>query len=454
LPTDFKNHNKKEYAHLLEDPNVRRWYNNLSKSSVIVADIYLRRLGTFCREAKLTPFQYAKYSMRKMEDIAQDYIDDFETRKNPKTGKDYAPGYIDSNLKAIKSWAEWNRKKFERRIKISNASKTPTLENERVPTQKELGRVLYAESTSLRTRVSIALMAFAGPRPEVQGDYLGLEGLRIKDLPELKLSGGKVEFTKIPTIVVVREELSKSRHQYFTFLCEEGCEILKQYLEKRLSEGEALTTETPIISSSKSQQKKISSVGIQDASPILRTTKVGNEIRTAMRAVELPWRPYVFRSYFDTNLMLAESKGLISHAYQQFWMGHIGDIEAKYTTRKHELPDEVVQDMRKSYQKVANHLLETPANQKGATSDEIKRMHQESLLSLAGYSKEQIDKMDLEEMSNEEIQRLAREKFFGITTNNGKRVAVLVPQVDDLLSKGYKAEHNLPDGRVVMLPPF
>jgi len=52
-----------------------------------------------------------------------------------------------------------------------------------------------------------------------------------------------------------------------------------------------------------------------------------------MRAVQLPWRPYVFRTYFDTALMLSESKGMISHAYQQFWMGHTGDIEAQLWAR-------------------------------------------------------------------------------------------------------------------------
>ncbi|MCL5066957.1 MAG: hypothetical protein M1368_01215 [Thaumarchaeota archaeon] len=62
--------------------------------------------------------------------------------------------------------------------------------------------------------------------------------------------------------------------------------------------------------------------------------------------------------------------------------------------------------------------------------------------------------MDLDGMSNEEVQRLARERFFGVATNNGRRIAVPEPQVDDFLSKGYKAEHNLPDGRVVMMPPF
>lgn len=38
-------------------------------------------------------------------------------------------------------------------------------------------------------------------------------------------------FNKIPTMVIVRSELSKAGHQYFTFLSEEGYEYLKDYLE-------------------------------------------------------------------------------------------------------------------------------------------------------------------------------------------------------------------------------
>jgi hypothetical protein len=80
-----------------------------------------------------------------------------------------------------------------------------------VPTIDELRKVLYALTTKLRTRVAIAIIAFAGCRPEVQGNYTGLDGLRIKDLPELEIGDKEVKFAKIPTLVVVREELSKIR---------------------------------------------------------------------------------------------------------------------------------------------------------------------------------------------------------------------------------------------------
>jgi integrase len=158
------------------DPNLRRWYFNNAKGSPIVADVYLRRLGAFCVRQKFTPAEYARLPKRRMEEIAFDYIQEMEQRTNPSSSNRYAPTYIASNLKAILSWARWNRKAFEIRIKIADSGKRPTLVNERVPTPDELRRVLYAPTTKLRTRVAIAIMAFAGCRPEVQGSYAGLDG--------------------------------------------------------------------------------------------------------------------------------------------------------------------------------------------------------------------------------------------------------------------------------------
>jgi len=45
-----------------------------------------------------------------------------------------------------------------------------------------------------------------------------------------------VEFEVIPTLVVVRRELSKASHQYLTFQGEEGCGYFKDYQETRMRE--------------------------------------------------------------------------------------------------------------------------------------------------------------------------------------------------------------------------
>jgi len=57
--------------------------------------------------------------------------------------------------------------------------------------------------------------------------------------------------------------------------------------------------------------------------------------------------------------MLAESKGLVLRDYRQFWMGHKGDIENRYTTNKCRLPESVIEDMREAYRRSQEYLQTT-----------------------------------------------------------------------------------------------
>jgi len=133
-----------------------------------------------------------------------------------------SPGYIENYLKAVRSWLEFNGIKLMRKIKIGNRNETPSIAEERVPTRSELRQILnYADE---RAKCSIALVAFAGLRLQVLGNMDGTDGLRIRDLPDLRVEGKDVLFAKVPAMVVVRPSLSKARHRYFTFLTSEGCE--------------------------------------------------------------------------------------------------------------------------------------------------------------------------------------------------------------------------------------
>ena len=196
----------------------------------------------------------------------------------------------------------------------------------------------------LRARCACALLAHSGLRIETLGNYEGTDGLRIKDFPEMKIENGEVIYEKVPTMIVVRRELSKGGHQYFTFLSEEGCEYLKDYLESRLKEGEKLMLNSPILTPKVTPK------------PFIRSTNIGDMIRAAIRKAGFKWRPYVLRAYFDTQLMLAESKGMVLRDYRQFWMGHKGDIENRYTTNKCRLPEGVIEDMREAYKRSQEYL--------------------------------------------------------------------------------------------------
>jgi integrase len=465
---DQRQEQKINHRELLNDPTIRRWYSNNKKGSRVRADVYLRSVSRFCFSyAKMHPSEFARLTVEEMENLATDFVDYMEGALNPKSGKKYAPGYIDSYVKSIRSWADWNKKTFLRNIKISNLTKTPTLENERVPTPDELRKVLYADTTPLRTRVSIAIMAFSGARPQVQGNHDGDDGIRIKDFPELQILGdesGKqkeVMFVKVPTIVMVKDELSKSRRKYMTFLGEEGCELVKQYLDLRIGHGEVLTPESGMIVTTTEQASKIKVAAVtiqrQDRAPFLVTITVSDEIREAMRSVGLPWRPYVFRSYFDTALNIAEGKLGLPHSYQQFWMGHVGDIEATYTTNKGKIPEDLVETMREWYRKAASNFLQTRASKEDVvTVEDAKAIGKETWFTSLGFTKEEIQKLDLLHKEGEELQSTLRQKLQGMLSENGKRQKVVAPdEVEKYVEDGWEYQATLPTGQcVVKLPDF
>ena len=319
---------------LLEDPDVKRWCDNIARGSVATAEIRLRRLGVYCERTGTTPRAFAQAGVddvRGVEDLLMDHVSFLEGRR-------HAPSYIEDILKTLRSWLSLNYVRLVRKIKIKNADIPVTLEDEVIPTRERIQDVL--DSAPARERVSISMMAFAGVRPQVLGSHHGEDGLRMRDIPDLQVDGNNVSIARTPARITVRPALSKAGHQYFTFLPEAGCRYLQGYLMERIAGGEKIEPDSPVITFVKGYRTKSGG----DTSH-LRTVTVTEGIRNAFGII-IKERPYVLRAYFDTQLLLAESKGRMTHAYRQFFMGHKGDIEAKYTTNKHRLADELVSDMR------------------------------------------------------------------------------------------------------------
>ena len=69
----------------------------------------------------------------------------------------------------------------------------------------------------------------------------------------------------------------------------------------------------------------------------------------------------MLRTYCDTNMIIAEFKGKISHPYLQFIMGHKGDMEARYSTNKGVLLPDMIEDMRKAYKECEPFLSAVPS---------------------------------------------------------------------------------------------
>ena len=326
---------------------------------------------------------------------------------------------------------------ISRKIKIRGADDTPSLKNERVPTNNELKKIFL--SGDKKTRATSVLIAHSGLRIKNLGNYQGDDGLRIEDFPELTLDPESISFEKIPTLVNVRKELSKAGHKYFSFLGDEGCEYLVDYLEMRQRQGEVLTPDSAIITPKRRLK------------PFIRATNVGDIIRSAIRKAGFTWRPYVLRSYFDTMLMLAESKGYVLRDYRQFWMGHKGDIENKYTTNKARLPEEVIEDMRESYRK-SQEYLQTNQNETN-NEQSLRESFRSQLLLVAGLTVEEINESDLS-MDDSDFQEMVRKRLLGSMINNGANQKVVnVSEVESYLQDGWDFVSKLSEEKVIIKLP-
>ena len=88
---------KCKYQALLDDVDVKRWRENVSRGSAITADVYLRRLGSFCKSHGTTPKALLSLSEVELYNLVLDVVSSMEKAGN-------AGSYTESVVKAIRSW--------------------------------------------------------------------------------------------------------------------------------------------------------------------------------------------------------------------------------------------------------------------------------------------------------------------------------------------------------------
>ncbi|MDG6909645.1 MAG: site-specific integrase, partial [Nitrososphaerota archaeon] len=111
-----------------------------------------------------------------------------------------------------------------------------------------------------------------------------------------------------------------------------------------------------------------------------------------------------------------------------------------------------IEEMRLAYKK-CEPLLSTKAE--SASEEQIKKTLREQFLVVAGFKKEEVEKMDLDEMSDEELQNAVRQRLVGMMTGNGSRQRVIpIQEVRSYIGQGYEYVASLPDGGAIVKVPF
>jgi len=410
---------------LLQDRDVRRWHDNVARGARATADNYLRLLGRFCEASTTTPKALLDLKVKERDDTLSDFVSQLIDGKKTSMALGVK--------KAVVSWLDWNGQKLSRNIRIPHANERPTLREEYVPEQDVLRRVLNVANA--QARASISVVAFAGQRLEVLGNYEGTDGLRFRDFPEARIEKKALVFEVIPTLIRVPASLSKNGLPYLTFLGAEGCEYISGYARERMEDGEKLTLESPVLTPKIAEKE------------FIRSNNVGDLIRKPMRAAGVDLRPYVWRSYFASRAMMAESKGLLRD-WRAFFMGHDGGIQHRYSLQKR-LPSDTIEAMRKAYAAALPYLETTQQRQAEDPTLRVVNV----LLQAAGYSEEEIREMALETKSQEEIAELLRDKPpSGPAASLPMLRQRIIPLggLDAALAEGWAFKASLPDGRAVV----
>ena len=399
-------------SRMLSNPEISRWHANMARGSAITADITLRRLDVFCRTHQMSPMELASLGMKDVRtatNLLEDHITWMEDKK-------YAPSYVNSYVKAVKSWLAHFDVEIRRRVKVRNMNQTPTLQDERVPDAGEIAEVFAR--VPLRTAAMISLMSKSGVRPEVMGNHDGTDGLRMHDLPDVVIHQGVTKCIKTPCQIIVRSELSKTRHQYFTFLTASGTTKLLAYLNDRLACGEPLHGGSAVIAPDHKYPQNRTRRALRT---FVSTPQISKEIRKTFRP-RFQWRPYILRAYFDTQLLIAESKGRIAHDFRVFFMGHKGSMEARYTTNKGMLPEMLTREMRESFAR-SEEFLDLEDRMTHEKHDVMQGHKQELQDAIQSATPEQLDLM-LEALRKGagNIQGLACHQ------GSGKRLQTPMPQ--------------------------
>src|SRR2546427_262768 len=172
----------------------------------------------------------------------------------------------------------------------------------------------------------------------------------------------------------------------------------------------------------------------------LRLETLGNESGTdGLTISDLP--ELVIKSKHTSfkqvpTMIVVENHGKISLPYTVFFMGHKGDMSSRYSTHKGRLRDQDIEDMRTAFKK-CQEFLQSQKN--GADTDEILSQFKRQLLMVAGYNESELKAVDLQSLSNEELQKMARQKLVGTLAANGAR-QIIVPaiELEDYLKRGYE----------------
>ncbi|MDG6920622.1 MAG: site-specific integrase [Nitrososphaerota archaeon] len=390
---------------------------------------YILRIRAYLRRVGMSPDQFIQTVSRDPKAFEEDFVKFIAvvsgTSASSTTAfwRDSLRRFLEINRVKGVDWDYVNQ--FIPKVRKSGQDRAPTLE--------EIRKVVAV--ADLRTKCLILFLTSSGAR------IGSIEYLRWRDIQEVEFEGWK-----LAKVTIYRGE----PEEYDTFVSPECYEYLLKYREVREKVGEVTSPSSPVfvreVNKRRFDQSKVRPVGVRtlknQMGELLNQMKMREKLSDTKNYRSYEWKQcHSFRKFFKTRMEMSGVKPIIT----EMLMGHTIGVSGSYMKPTQ---DEMVSEYVKA---IPNLTILGASGERGDRNAEFKR---EILLKVGGYSKEEMDKLNLAEMEDTTIQKMVRERLLGATANNGNHQrAIPVSEVEAYLTEGWEYVATLPTGKVVLKLP-
>ena len=337
----------------------------------------------------------------------------------------FAPNSLRNRLSAVKKFLAINDFELDNakmRVKV-DLPRYHAVTADRVPTPEELRSVLT--HMDARGKTLVTMLASSGMRV---GEFLTL---RVKD----------IDLSKNPATIHLRAEVTKDRQQRYCFISDEAATFLKDFLRDRVDNPGDYIFPT----STRGQEHKtgnlpmsywnadhIFSLALKNAGLAVKDDHGRDTIHI-----------HCLRKFFFTQMLQPLGRDIA-----EALMGHKLFLDSAYRRYTED-------QMREFYLKGMDAVT-IMLRKKGMSQDEIKQsFRREILMQVAGYSEDEVNKLDLSSIKDEDLQKMVRERLLGAMTNNGHKQKVIpMSELKTHIGQGWEYIAQLPDSEVVVKLPL
>ena len=387
---------------------------------------YILRIRAYLRQEGMSPDQFIQVVNRDPKAFEEDFVKFIAevsgTSASSTTAfwRDSLRRFLEINRVKGVDWDYVNQ--FIPKVRKSGQDRAPTLE--------EIRKVVTV--ADLRTKCLILFLTSSGARVG------SIEYLRWRDIQEVEFEGWK-----LAKVTIYRGE----PEEYDTFVSPECYEYLLRYRDVREKVGEVINSSSPVfvrqVNKRRFDQSKVRPVGVRtlknQMGELLNQMKMREKLTDTKNYRSYEWKQaHGYRKFFKTRMEMSGVKPIIT----EMLMGHTIGVSGSYM--KPTL-DEMVNEYVKA---VPNLTVIGAAAEKADRNIELKR---EILLKVGGYGKEEVDKLNLGDMEDAEVQKLVKERLLGARAGNGNAQKVVpISEIEAYLVQGWEYVAALPNEKAVL----